>query len=176
MAMQSVRTVISIALACAGLLTLRAATSRAQDESADPRPSIKDLAWIAGDWRSEDGDNHLQEHWDAPLGDSMMGMFRWVRGDRLWITEHITIVDDGDKIVYRFRHFGRGLDAWEDKKDPITFDLLSLSDGRAVFENPDPSRGRPKRILYLRDGDTLTVRLEGENRESPDIFVFKLNR
>lgn len=148
--------------------------SRAAADEPQARHSLADLAWIAGDWRSEFGDNVLQEHWDGPIGDSMMGMFRWVRGGKLWITEHVTVVDDGERIAYRFRHFSRELSAWEDKDDPITFELLSVTDGHAVFENPNPPRNRPKRILYTRDGDTLTVRIEGEHSDKPDVFTFKL--
>ena len=46
-------------------------------------PTVGDLAWMAGSWRSEDGGGAVSEEiWSAPGGGIMLGMHRDVTAKR----------------------------------------------------------------------------------------------
>jgi hypothetical protein len=70
-----------------------------------------------------------------------------------------------------FRHLGPGLeirDSEFEKKTPLRYPLRSLGEREAVFENPE--REKPRRFVYRREGDVLTVRVEGPEPGSGDGF------
>ena len=104
------------------LLTFDDAPARAAD-SKRPLGSIPakiaDVAWIAGHWETVFQDSLLQEHWSEPAGDSMMGMFRWLKKDKTWIYELLTIREESGSLVFRFRHFSDKLSAWEEKESRL---------------------------------------------------------
>ena len=61
------------------------------------------------------------------------------------------------------RHFRPGSRALEPVDEPIDFPLLSASDNKVVFEHP--TRDELKRMIYERDGDRLTVRVQGQGED-----------
>lgn len=121
-------------------------------------PHVADLAWIAGDWVREDGENKLQELWSKPEGDSMAGMFRWIKRGKVWIYELMTIREEEGSLVFRFRHFDNDMTAWEPKAEPNTYKLLSLGDREVIFENPDNDKLH-RYELSSPDDKTLMVRV-----------------
>jgi catechol 2,3-dioxygenase-like lactoylglutathione lyase family enzyme len=129
-------------------------------------PAIADLAWLSGQWRLErgtdDASETLEETWSPATGDAMTGMFRWMRGDNVWLYELMSIEQTGDELTFHLRHFGRGLRVWDsefEKLTPFAYPLKTANTNRLVFENPD--RDQPRTIVYTRDSDTLTVELLG---------------
>jgi len=152
-------------------------------ERTPPPPSpnvvtatLKDLEWMSGRWVCRQGDDQLEETWAPPLGDTALGMFRWVREGKTWMYEMMTIEPEAGGLVFRLRHFGRQLKPWE-KDGPLTYPLKSLTGTEAVFEHPTESD--PKRFIYRRQGDRLFVRLEaedvgGEAGTKADEFQFDL--
>ncbi len=98
-----------------------------------PRVKVADLAWMQGRWVGESDGDRLEEVWSAPSGDCMMGMFRWIKGGKVWMYELLTIVEDADGITFRFKHFDRKLVGWEEKDESLTFRLVSRGDREAVF-------------------------------------------
>jgi hypothetical protein len=133
------------------------------------------LSWLAGDWRTKFGDDDLEEHWSAPFGDSMMGVFRWVKGGKVWMFELLSIVGDGDDIVFRLKHFDNQMVGWEEKDKSLSWKLSKSSAEELVFEKPDQKQA--SRLVYRRSGDNeLHVRLEGEHDGKPSVKEFKFTR
>ena len=132
-----------------------------QDGKAAASPQIADLAWIAGDWRTTLGQDVLEETWNPPLANQMLGMFQWQRDGKIWLNEMVSITQSEDgKIAFRLRHFGPDMTAWEEKDKPLYYPLLSVKPGEAVFENPE--RDQPRRFVYTQPNkDTLVVQIEG---------------
>ncbi len=143
------------------------ALSLAATMFADPSESgrevdvtIADLGFIEGRWHTELGGDRLEEVWSEPTGDSMMGMFRWIKDGKVWMWELLTIREEGADIIFRFRHFSDVLVPWEQKDEPLTFKLVDFEPGRAVFENP--GKDSPRRISFIkREGEGLRVQLQG---------------
>ena len=115
------------------------------------KPSLSDLAWMAGSWSGTSRGIEMEEHWTAPKGNSMIGVHRDVGKGRTLVFEFLRIEQRGDEIVYLSMPNGRS---------PATpFPLKELSSSRVVFENP--THDFPQRIIYWKDGADLRARIEG---------------
>lgn len=119
---------------------------------------ISDVAWISGTWLSKKGEGRLEEVWSEPRGDSMMGMFRWIKKGEVWIYELMTIREEEGTLVFRFRHFGNDMMTWEPKTEPLTYRLKMLGVRKVVFENPESDSHRRYEISRP-DDNTLAVRV-----------------
>jgi len=132
--------------------------------------SVEDLDWMAGTWRHAAGGGATEETWSTPMGGSLVGMFRWTKGERTTLFELMSIEESTEHgLVFRLRHFHPGLVPWESEKNgPLTVPLFDLGDQRAVFENPDSH----ERFVYERTKDSLEIRIQSDGEP----LVFRLDR
>lgn len=144
----------------------------AADDGNSAQPRMSDLAWLAGDWVKEDGKSRLQELWSKPDGDSMAGVFRWIKKGKVWIYELMTIREEEGTLVFRFRHFGNDMTAWEPKTEPITYRLLSFGDREVIFENPEDEK-HYRYELSRPDDKTLLVRVGAKRGEKVAYSEFR---
>lgn len=124
--------------------------ARAQEP---PRPSLDDLAFMAGCWRGEFGaDGVIEEIYMRPAGGLMLGTTRFLRSGRAVDHEFARIVEDSAGVVLTPYPGG--------SPSPARF-RLTAADGRsAVFEAPE--HDFPKRIVYRENADgTHTARIDG---------------
>jgi len=123
--------------------------------------ALTDLAWLAGTWREErDDDLILEERWDAPLGNSMTGTMRWLKGGKATMYEFLLLEESEEGVRLHVRHFHPGSVAWEEKEAPLSMELLELGKLEVVFKSAHdfPSRY----TMRLGPDDILRVVLEGE--------------
>ena len=115
------------------------------------KPTLGDLAWIAGSWVGSTRGVDMEEHWTAAKGNSMIGIHRDVGKGRTLSFEFLRIEQQGEQIVYLSMPNGRS---------PATaFPLREVAGTRVVFENP--THDFPQRIIYWKDGNDLRARVEG---------------
>jgi hypothetical protein len=138
--------------------------------------SVEALGWMAGRWRGTYGPNMepIEEHWTAPEGGMLLAMFRWVRDGKVWLTELVSIEEEPDAVVLRIKHFSPGMQGWEEKGESVTFHLVELGEGRAVFVK----RGGEKPLwmtYHQPDPNTLIAYFEREDadRDPDSDFVYK---
>lgn len=117
---------------------------------------ITDFAWMAGCWKGSGEGKSFEEHWSLPDGGCLIGMFRQVKEGHLSFTEHMTIEKEADGLVMKIRHFGRGMEPWEENDAPMTADLKSFEGTKAVWD----IRGEDKLLVYVRHSDQLEVRVD----------------
>lgn len=162
---------VAAALAAPGDLVAQSASGRSA-------PALAELEWLAGAWVLERPGEHLEERWSGPVGNSMVGHFRWIRGGELWITELVSITEEEDgSVLFRLRHFGAEMTPWEAEDDPFTYRLTESEAGRATFTIIEPRPGRPHRFTFMPlPGDSLLVRLEGEEDGRPSTQDFRYGR
>jgi predicted enzyme related to lactoylglutathione lyase len=130
------------------------------------------LDWLAGRWVREQAPNqYLEEIWSPPAGDALTGMFRWSRDGKAWMCELMSITVENDQTLFRLRHFDRALKPWE-KDTPLTYGMTRLTDREVVFEDPDSGPDHPRRFIYERAGDELSVILEAADGKR-DVFSFQ---
>jgi hypothetical protein len=124
------------------------------------------LQWLAGTFRTPDGEVTTEEMWTEPGGGTMFGVSRSFSGDRLVAYEWLHIEARGDAVVYIAHPSGRM---------PGTEFTLRTGDpeGTCVFENPD--HDFPTRVVYERI-DATRVRARAENDERALVFDFERAR
>lgn len=108
-----------------------------------------DLDWLAGYWLSCDERTEVAETWSQRRGGIMLGTSITV-GDDAFGWEQMRIEAGADGLVFHAQPRGQ---------PPASFRLVRSSPGEAVFENAD--HDFPQRVIYRRDGDRLTGRIEG---------------
>lgn len=61
------------------------APAPAQTASADypVNVGIRQLAWMAGSWSGTVDGELVDAHWSSPAGGMMIGMFRWLKNERV---------------------------------------------------------------------------------------------
>ena len=111
---------------------------------------VADLDWLTGAWGGEKDGVYAEEHWMAPLGGTLVGMHRDVRGGRAISFEFLRIEERQGKAVYLASPRGAAA---------TPFTAVEQSPRRIVFENR--AHDFPQRIIYWRDGDALHARVEG---------------
>jgi hypothetical protein len=134
---------------------------------------VEDLAWLSGRWMGCVGDEDVEEVWSLPMGGTMMGMFRWLRGGAPRFYEMIVLEPEQDGVRMRIRHFspGPGLPSWE-QDGAMEFDLTEHRERRAVFAD---RRGKGLWLKYELDlAGQLTVCFETATGEPPvkEPFIF----
>ena len=109
-----------------------------------------DLAWMAGRWVGEHGADRIEEWWSEAYAGMMLGMFRWHHGDKPRFYELLSVEPEDGHLVFRIKHFAPGMLGWEEKDDAVTFDLVALGDGEAVFLK----RGEERWMVYQAQPQT----------------------
>lgn len=122
------------------VLLLNACVATAQDR---PRPMPD---WLSGYWLACEGGETV-ENWIGAGGETLLGTNLSGGG-----YEFLRIAaNESGEIVYYSMPGGRS--------PPTEFVLTAHADRRAVFENPN--HDFPKRIIYERNGDAMTARIDG---------------
>jgi hypothetical protein len=131
--------------------------------------ALQDLAFMSGHSRGELDGGIADEHWSEPAGDSMMGIYRYVKDGKVQMYEMMAIEQTVNGPVLRLKHFGAGLDAWEDKTQVWNFPLVRFSAGDAVFETTD----KKIRISYRVVGTSILEATLEHAGKKPEVFQYK---
>ncbi len=155
-----------IALFTASLFV--AASFRQGPASSLGAVTLNDLSFIAGRWHGVDGDAQVDEHWTAPEGDNMMGMFRVVRNGKLSIYEMMSIEKSDSGITMHLKQFKFGLANSAEKPDVIDFKLGAFEPGVATFNRVNGT----SRIVFRKNGpDGLNAILTKDGVDLPYIYT-----
>ena len=113
-------------------------------------PTADDLSWMSGYWLSCDGGREVSEAWSDPRAGMMVGHGVTVSGGRAQF-ETFRVAAHGDGVAYFAQPSGA---------PPTIFAAVEVEANRVVFENAE--NDFPQRVIYSRDGEALTARIEGE--------------
>lgn len=127
--------------------------------------SIDTLAWLSGSWLQTTENSQTEELWTAPRGQMMAGANTSLRGTRASY-EFLRIVERDGRLLLLVSPEGR--------QPPTEFMLKESGASRVVFENP--THDFPTRVVYSREGDTLTARIEGQLRGQPRSMQWTFQR
>ena len=110
---------------------------------------------MAGCWSNQADESVIQENWMKPAGGSMLGVGRTVTQGKTVFHEFLQIRQEDDGQIYYIAQLPHA--------EPVKFQLKSLKENRAVFENPD--HDFPQKILYRKEPDgSLHARIEGTDK------------
>ena len=127
--------VLLILLLAFGFYTVKAQqTVQLPKGASSPKAALDDVSWISGHWMGEAFGGIAEEIWSAPLGKSMMFVFRLVNDDKVTFYEsgHIKQVDG--TILLQLKHFDGNLRGWEEKDQTIDFKLVKVENNKVYFE------------------------------------------
>ncbi|RIV46472.1 DUF6265 family protein [Flagellimonas pelagia] len=109
-------------------------TMQLSEGQESPSASLKEVAWIEGSWSGEAFGGTAEEIWSAPLGDSMMFVFRLVNDNKVSFYEVGHIQQLENSLILQLKHFDGNLKGWEDKIETIDFKLVKLEKNKVYFE------------------------------------------
>jgi hypothetical protein len=135
---------------------------RLENGAAMPAARIDDVAWIAGHWTGEAFGGLAEEIWSPPLGQAMMCMYRMVKDGAVVFYEFLVIVEEGDSLVLKLKHFDASLKGWEEKDVSLEFPLVALTPNGAFFDGLTFRRVRDDRL----DAYVLLKRKDGQPEEA----------
>ena len=104
---------------------------------------IQRVSWFQGCWRTQRGEQTIEEQWMRPVGRSMVGMGRTVRGDELVEYEPVVLRGTADRLTYQ---------AYPSGQPSAIFTSTVVGDGTIVFENLE--HDFPQRIAASRRAPT----------------------
>lgn len=105
------------------------------DEAAgSPKADLSAVAWIAGHWRGEALGGVAEEIWTPPLGGSMMAAFKLTVDGKVKFYELETIMEQGETLVLKLKHFSSNLHGWEEKEETVDFKLVKVTDDKVYFD------------------------------------------
>jgi hypothetical protein len=117
-----------------------------------PATDLSSLQWLAGNWTGAKDGVEMEELWQKPKGNTMLGVHRDVKDSRTVSFEFLRIEAKADAITYWASPGGR----------PATpFKMIEQGDKRVVFENA--THDFPQRIIYWISADgALHAKIEGK--------------
>ncbi|MFT7269886.1 MAG: hypothetical protein ACI905_002111 [Roseivirga sp.] len=116
--------------------------------NASQKASLDQVAWIAGHWRGEAFGGITEEIWSPPLGDSMMGSFKLVVDDKVEFYEICQMVQEGETIMFRLKHFDGKLKGWEEKDETQDFALVKIEKDALYFNDFTIKRISEDHIIF----------------------------
>lgn len=175
----TIRTLSRVVLPAVLSTLLAASPSHAQDAAIGTAPAatatIQQVAFIAGQWTGTLGDRHIEQHWMAPVGTSMVAAYRNVQGNDPKLYELLVIEQEGTGLVLRIKHFnpGPGLAGRQPQGESVNHRLVKVSGQTAVFEGTGEN---PARVTFTRKGpdalDIIVGRLR-DGKIAETVFAYK---
>lgn len=129
------------------------------DGSAEPAKNAKvsDLAFLSGRWTGSVDDAKIEQVCSTTDPDVMLCMFRLMTSKGTEMLELYTLRNTADGVTERIRFFSPDLK--EEPGEGVTLRLTSLTNDKAVFENPNGTY--PKRAtLTHKSGDEFSSHIE----------------
>ncbi|AEM70666.1 hypothetical protein Murru_1626 [Allomuricauda ruestringensis DSM 13258] len=127
------KSIALIFLFSTGLVSAQHTMQLSEGESS-PKANLEDVSWIEGHWKGEAFGGIAEEIWSAPMGNSMMFVFRMVNDDKVSFYESGHIQQLDDSIILQLKHFDGNLMGWEEKDETIDFKLVKLEPNKVYFE------------------------------------------
>lgn len=140
------------------------------------KATVSQLAFIAGPWTGTLGDRTIEQHWSAPLGNSMVAMYRNVQDGQARLYELLVIEQDGEGVALRIKHFapGVGLVGRQAKEEAVNHKLVRVEGQTAVFEGTGEN---PTRVTFTRTSpDALSIVVERMRDGAPVATTFPYTR
>lgn len=157
-------TAIAVVIACFAVDAAKAQSPRTEhtyrldDPANQPEATLADVSWMVGSWTGSAFEGTFEEVWNAPSADSMVGMFKLMKDDKVEFYELLLLVEENRTLNLKVKHFNGDFSAWEDKEDYVNFRLVLLEKDAVHFSGISFHRVNDDEIhayLALHDGDKV---------------------
>jgi len=120
------------------------------DPDQEPgKGKVEDLNWLVGYWTGPGLGGDCEEVWMPSVDGHMIGTFRFWQEGKLVFSEFMNLVQEGESISLKLKHFSPDLSGWEDKEKWTTFRLIDLGENEVYFHGLTMKRTGDELVLYL---------------------------
>lgn len=103
-------------------------------EDTPGKGKVEDLNWMVGYWTGPGLGGECEEVWMPAVDGHMIGTFRFWQDGKLVFSEFMNLVQDGESITMKLKHFSADLTGWEEKEEWTLFKLIELQPNLAFFD------------------------------------------
>ncbi len=130
------------------------------------------LQWMTGAWVGTIDDDQIEEHWSSSDGETLMGMFRWLKADAVYLYEFMLISKSELGVTLQIKHFQPDFVGWEEKDAAVTFYFQTLEGRTVTFDNG--KFGDANRVLQytLTEGGQLISIIYSSVSGEPNRYEF----
>ena len=95
--------------------------------------TIKDVAWLAGNWSGTGMGGVSDETWGTPNNGVMVGTYRLVINNKPIFYEMMWMMEHEGSLILRLKHFSAELVGWEEKDKTVDFRFVNKTGNRVNF-------------------------------------------
>jgi hypothetical protein len=133
------------------------------DLSTKLDPKLKNISWLAGNWKGEAMGGITEENWSKPSGGSMMATFKLIKDGKVTFYEIEIIREIENSLILQLKHFNNDLKGWESKDDTVDFPLVEITSKKVIFEGMTFEKISDKEmnvyvVMHNKDGSTETLK------------------
>jgi hypothetical protein len=146
-------------------------TFQLDDPANQPSATLKEVAWLVGDWVGSAFGAQIEEVWNPPSAGSMVGLFKVIRDEQVSFYEIMLLVEEGDSLNLKVKHFNADFSAWEEKTEHVTFPLVAIEQDAIHFSGLSFYRNGPDEFVgyvAMRYGDEVREEVLEYRRRGAD--------
>ncbi|MDZ7764596.1 MAG: DUF6265 family protein [Melioribacteraceae bacterium] len=122
---------------------------------------IEKLNFLQGNWTSEKWGGIIEEYWSAPNGNTLIGMFRFIKDGELQFSEHFMVTEQNNTLTLKLRHFNPDFTGWEDQYSYVEFPLVNIEENFVEFDGISYQLTNENRLIILLEmGDAEKIETE----------------
>lgn len=110
---------------------------------------VEDLSWMVGYWSGTGFGGECEEVWMPAVDGHMLGTFRFWMDGGLVFSEFMNLVQEGESVSMKLKHFNPDLSGWEEKTEWTTFLLIELGENKVWFDGLTIERIGDEMIYHL---------------------------
>lgn len=144
-----------------------APATTAAPAKADPA-KLAALAFLKGTWSGTMNGDPVEETWSAPIGDTIIGMFRWQHDGATTMYELLAIKNEPEGPTLRLRHFDAKFDPWKNELAGVApMRAAELSEHRVLFKSETEVGGLASCEYHRTNPDTLGITVSFKDTKRP---------
>ncbi|MFM9874347.1 MAG: DUF6265 family protein [Fimbriimonadaceae bacterium] len=147
------------------------ASTLLQSPTEPIKAKIEQLDFMVGHWEGYRGPAWIQEIWTKPKDGIMAGAFLMHQDGKLVFSESERIVQEGEFIKLKVKHFNSDFSAIEEKDKTSDFNLVSIAPNTATFHHIDQIGNTW--LTYKRTENSTNAWLHDGTNPPKDELIFK---
>lgn len=144
-------------------------TAQVRQLEGDQLPSkgkVEDLHWMVGYWSGQGLGRDCEEVWMPAKDGHMIGTFRFWEEGKLIFSEFMNLIQHGESVSMKLKHFSPDLTGWEEKEEWTTFKLIELQENKVWFDG----------LTIERIGDEMVYQLVLTEKGEEKVEEFRFFR
>lgn len=131
-----------------------------EPDQSPGKGKVEDLSWMVGYWTGPGLGGECEEVWMPAVDGHMIGTFRFWESGKLVFSEFMNLVQNGDSVSMKLKHFGPDLSGWEEKEEWTTFKLIEMTQNKVWFHGLTIERKGDEMVFSLALTENGVRRIE----------------